>query len=42
MGRRIVFGEYPGAIFGAKDEDCLDGKEGHSRRHFGRLGDLML
>lgn len=33
--RRKVFGKYPGAILSSKDEDCLDGEEGHSRRHFG-------
>lgn len=42
MGRRIVFSENPGAILGAKDEDCLDGKKGHSGSHCGGLVDLML
>jgi hypothetical protein len=34
---RVVFRKYPGAILTAKDKDCLDGKERHSRRHLSIL-----
>ena len=33
MGGTVVFGEYPGAVIAAEDEDGLHREEGHSGRH---------
>jgi hypothetical protein len=33
VGCAVVFCEYSGAVFGTKDDDCVDGEEGHAGCH---------
>ncbi len=33
MGSGVIFGEDAGAVVGGKDEDGIDGEEGHIGRH---------